>query len=76
MDDAVQVRDVVLPDRVMTAAEQRLVGLDEARVRGELRGVQMREQPGDRVPRHQSRQQEVDRQGGPEREGVEGESAG
>ena len=74
--DPVQVGDVVLPDRVVAAAEQRLVGLDDSRIGGELRGRQVLEQAAERAPRHEPREQEVDRQRDPDREDVEGEPTG
>jgi hypothetical protein len=72
--DPAQVRDVVLPDRLIATAEHRLVRLDQARVGGKLGGVEMLKQSGDRVPRHQPGKQEVDRQRNPDCEGVEDEA--
>ena len=73
--DAVQVLDVALPDRLVAAAEQRLVGLDDPGVRLDLRRGEPLEDAADRVARHQARQQEVERQRHPDGEDVEDEAA-
>ena len=66
--EPVQVGDVVVPDRPFAAAEQRLVGLDDSRVRLDLSGREALQDTADRVARHQARQQEVQRQGDPDGE--------
>ena len=74
--DPAEVRDVVLPDRVVATAEQRLVGLMIPGLAESCDGLRCCEQPADRAAGHQPREQEVDRQRDPDREDVEDEPTG
>jgi len=68
--DPAEVGDVVVPDRVVTAAEQDLVGVDDPWVRLNLRWREVLEDPAEGIAGHQPREQEVDRQRDPNREDV------
>ena len=70
-----QVLPVRSPDRLMAAAQQRLVRLDDSRVRLDLRRREVLEDASDRIARHHARKQERDRQRHPSGEGIEAETA-
>src|SRR4051794_41513553 len=69
-----QVVDVVTPDRLLPAAEELLIFLDDPRVRLDLCRAETLKDPADRIAGHEPRQQEGQRQRDPDGKEVEAEA--